>query len=254
MDEAKEAHDIANRLVAALQGDEFVLYAQSIVPLLPGSDEWPFQEIFVRFAEEDAKLLPPGMFLPVLEEANLLPFLDRWVVNRLARWVRSGLAIKPEWHIPRSNVNLSSTTLLDPHYGTYVRPYLEDSYLSNGVLAFEIAWDDAVHHEQPVRELMKQLRPCGCGFTIAGFDGSKESFPILEKLAPDFVKISPAIATDVHSVPAHAERVAEISHRCHVMGIKTIAEQIESSVALEKLRGASIDFAQGFGIAPVKAL
>jgi EAL domain-containing protein (putative c-di-GMP-specific phosphodiesterase class I) len=254
MTDEQEPHDIANRLVAALQGDEFVLYAQSIIPLLPGSDEWPFQEIFVRFAEEDAKLLPPGMFLPVLEEFKLLPYLDRWVVNRLARWVRSGLSIKPEWHIPRSNVNLSSTTLLDPGYGEYVRKYAEDSYLSNGVLAFEVAWDDVTGHTDAVRLLMEQLRPCGCGFTLSGFDGAKASFQTLESLAPDFVKISPVIGAHVHDDPAHAERVAEISHRCHVMGIKTIAEQVESSVALEKLRGASIDFAQGFGIAPVKAL
>src|SRR5262252_4179515 len=100
MEADKDSRDIANRLVAALQGDEFVLYAQSIVPLGSGADDWPFQEIFVRFAEEDAKLLPPGSFLPVLDEFHLLPFLDRWVVNRLARWVRSGLSIKPEWHIP----------------------------------------------------------------------------------------------------------------------------------------------------------
>ena len=254
MEADKDSRDIANRLVAALQGDEFVLYAQSIVPLGSGADDWPFQEIFVRFAEEDAKLLPPGSFLPVLDEFHLLPFLDRWVVNRLARWVRSGLSIKPEWHIPRSNVNLASATLLDPGYGPYVRKYVEDSYLANGVLAFEVAWDDVVSQPAAVSTLMGHLRPCGCGFTVSGFDGSKASFLTLEALAPDFVKISPAIGADVHNVPAHAERVAEISHRCHAMGIKTIAEQIESSVALDRLRGASIDFAQGYGIAPVKAL
>jgi EAL domain-containing protein (putative c-di-GMP-specific phosphodiesterase class I) len=254
MEADKESRDIANRLVAALQGDEFVLYAQSIMPLLPGSDEWPFQEIFVRFAEEDAKLLPPGSFLPVLEEFQLLPFLDRWVVNRLARWVRSGLSIKPEWHIPRSNINLSSATLMDPDYGPYVRKYVENSYLSNGVLAFEVTWDDVVSRPGAVNGLMDHLRPCGCGFTVAGFDGSKASFRTLEALAPDFIKITPAIGADVHNVPAHAERVAEISHRCHAMGIKTIAEQIESSGAIDRLRSASIDFAQGFGIAPVRAL
>lgn len=240
--------------MAALKGDEFVLYAQDIVALDPQMENWPFQEIFVRFREEDEKLLPPGSFFPVLEDFELLPFLDRWVVNRLARWVRSGLDIRPDWKIPRSNVNLSSVTLLDPEFGDYVRRYVDDSFLSNGALAFEVAWRDAIDNPEPLRLLMEELRPYGCGFTLAGFDGSKDAFAVVESVAPDFVKISPVIGTGAHSDPALADRVAEISHRSRVMNIKTIAEQIESAGALEKLRRARIDFAQGFEIAPVKAL
>jgi EAL domain-containing protein (putative c-di-GMP-specific phosphodiesterase class I) len=254
MTEEQEQRSIADRLMSALQGDEFVLYAQDIVALDPQLEDWPFQEIFVRFREEDEKLLPPGSFFPVLEDFDLLPFLDRWVVNRLARWVRTGLAIHPEWKIPRSNVNLSRVTLLDPTFGHYVRRYVDDSYLSNGVLAFEVAWQDAVDNPHALSELMKELRPYGCGFTLAGFDGSKQAYTVLEAVSPNFVKISPAIGGSVHSNQALADRIAEISHRSRVLNIKTIAEQIESAGALENLRQARIDFAQGYEIAPVKAL
>ena len=64
---------LVDRLIAALQQDEFVLYAQNILALAPKSGERPFQEVFVRFKEEDTKLLPPGSFFPVLEECKLLP-------------------------------------------------------------------------------------------------------------------------------------------------------------------------------------
>ena len=90
--------DITRRLMAALQQDEFLLYAQSIIPLVPQRQDLPFQEIYVRFREEDAKLLPPGTFFPVLEECHMLPYLDRWVVNRLARWVRAGLNARVSTH------------------------------------------------------------------------------------------------------------------------------------------------------------
>ena len=59
---------ITQRLLAALQEDEFVLYTQAITPLEPGADSRAFQEIFIRFREEDAKMLPPGSFFPLLEE------------------------------------------------------------------------------------------------------------------------------------------------------------------------------------------
>jgi EAL domain-containing protein (putative c-di-GMP-specific phosphodiesterase class I) len=250
----QEQKSISDRLVAALQEDEFVLYSQNIVPLVPDAEEWPFQEIFIRFKEEDTKMMPPGSFLPVLDEAGLLPFLDRWVVNRLARWVRTGLAIKPEWKVPRSNVNLSSSTLCDPDFAGYTRKYVDDSYLSNGVLAFEVTWEDVVEHAGPLQHLIDELRPFGCGFTLSGFDGSRASYAVLEALKPEFIKISLFLTGDMDRVPAHAEKVSEISQRCADLGIKAIAERVESGSVLEQLRLTKTDFAQGYGVAEVKML
>ncbi|MEO8009901.1 MAG: EAL domain-containing protein [Betaproteobacteria bacterium] len=79
-----------------------MLYSQKIVPLAPQPGDREFQEIFVRFKEEDAKLLPPGTFFPLLEECRMLPYLDRWVVNRLARFVRNGQKFKRDWGAPFS--------------------------------------------------------------------------------------------------------------------------------------------------------
>jgi len=244
--EPKSSRSLADRLMASLQQDEFVLYAQSILPLAPKSGERPFQEIFVRFKEEDAKLLPPGTFFPVLEEAKLLPYLDRWVANRLARWVRSAVGIKPDWVIPRNNVNLSEATLADSGYGPYVCKYVDDSYLSDGALGFEIALDCAVAHEAPVKKLMAEVRPYGCSLTLSGFDGSKASFSELEDLAPDYLKISVA--------SVDPSDLSEISQKCAGLGIKTIAEHVESSEMLQQLRNTKIDFAQGFDVSPVKPL
>jgi EAL domain-containing protein (putative c-di-GMP-specific phosphodiesterase class I) len=237
---------LVDRLITSLQQDEFVLYAQSILPLAPQNGEPPFQEIFVRFKEEDAKLLPPGTFFPVLEECQLLPYLDRWVANRLARWVRSAVNIKPDWTIPRNNVNLSEATLADPDYGQYVCKYVDDSYLSDGALGFEVAWDSAIEQEASLRQLMAEVRPFGCTLTVSGFDGSEASFPKLKGLTPEFIKLSAA-----NVAPA---KLPEIGRKCQALGIKTIGEHVESGQMLQHLRQSKIDFAQGFEISPVKPL
>ena len=237
---------IADRLVAALQQDEFVLYAQSIVPLATQGDNRAFQEIFVRFKEEDAKLLPPGTFFPVLEECRLLPYLDRWVVNRLARFVRSGLKFQPDWKIPRYNVNLSKETLADPKFGDYVLKYVDNSYLSDGALGFEISCDSAIANREPLRRLMTGLRPHGCNLTVSSFDGSEALLAKLKALEPEFVKIS-ALSVD----PA---KVSEINRMCHSLRARTIAENIENARVLEHLRRCKIDFGQGFEISQVEAL
>jgi len=238
--------DIGGRLMAALQQDEFVLYAQSIVSLGSHGDDRAFQEIFVRFKEEDTKLLPPGTFFPVLDECHLLPYLDRWVVNRLARFVRSGLKFLPDWKVPRYNVNLSDETLADPNFVDYVLKYVDNSFLSGGVLGFEVSCDSAMASREPLEHLMTGLRPHGCSLIIAGFDGSEKSLAELKTFQPDFVKIS-ALSID----PA---KVSEISRMCRAQHIRTIAENIENERVLEHLRRCKIDFGQGFAISQVEAL
>lgn len=245
---------IADRLISALQEDEFVLYCQTIISLSPQRAERPFQEIFVRFKEEDAKMLPPGTFFPVLEEFHLLPYLDRWVINRLARWVRSAVSIKPDWQIPRSNVNISNETLADPHFARYVRQFVEDSYLSGGAIGFEIAWDSALEHQTSLQSLMRELRPHGCSFTLAGFDGSEPSFAFLETVAPDYVRISPAIVDRIKTIPAEAARLAELNLRCELLGTQTIAENVEDSGIIQELHRTKTHFAQGFAMSAVQPL
>jgi EAL domain-containing protein (putative c-di-GMP-specific phosphodiesterase class I) len=244
--EPETEKDIANRLMSALQKDEFVLYSQTIIPLGGPQRQRPFQEIFVRFKEEDAMLLPPGTFFPVLEEYHLLPYLDRWVVNRLARWVRGALRVKADWEVPRSNVNLSSETLLDAEFGPYVRQYVVDSFLAKGAIGFEITWDTALRNATWVRRLMAELRHHGCGFTLSGIDGSDESFAAMNAFTPNFVKMS-ATSLDPAKVP-------EIQRRCYLLGSKTIVEHVENEQVLEHLRRSKIDFVQGFQISPVEPI
>ncbi len=244
--ELEPQREMADRLMSALQQDEFVLYSQSIVPLVPQSNDQAFQEIFVRFKEEDAKLLPPGTFFPVLEECRMLPYLDRWVINRLARFVRSGLKFKPDWNIPHYNVNLSVETLADPKFPEYVLQYVDDSYLSHGLLGFDIPCNSAMSNREPLRRLMAVLRPHGCRLTIAGFDGSAALLAELKAHQPDFVRISAASVN-----PA---KVSEINRMCHGLGAKTIAEHVENSRVLEHLRRCKIDFGQGFEISQVEPL
>ncbi|HEX4984946.1 MAG TPA: EAL domain-containing protein [Burkholderiales bacterium] len=243
---AETEPDFTGRLLNALQEDEFVLHAQSIVPLVPQADGRGFNEVFVRFQEEDDKLLPPGMFLPVLEEVGMLPVLDRWVINRMARHVRAGLKQNSTWNVPRYVVNLSDDTLEDKEFGEYVLQYAGDSYLSGGVLGFDISCESALGHLESLIELMEDLRPHGCSLTVAGYDGNHDVIPELKILEPDYVKIT-APRVD----PA---RVPEISRVCHEIGAQTIAEQVENAKVLDHLRRCKVDFAQGFGLAKVKPL
>ncbi len=242
----KTEQKLADRLISALQEDEFVLHHQTIVPVTPKPDDRPFQEIYVRFTEEDAKLLPPGTFFPILAECELLPYLDRWVVNRLARWIRSAVQVKPDWAIPLSNINLSNPTIADPDFVGYVLRYVDDSYLSDGALGFEMPVESVIAHAAPVKHLAAALRPYGCRFTLSGLDDSAPAIEAVKILMPEFVKFSAATAG--------SRKISDLIRDCQVLGIRTIVEHVESKAMLEQLRKAKVDFAQGFEISPVKPL
>lgn len=234
------------RLIESLQADEFVLFAQPIVAIATRRPQRKFQEIFIRYTDEDAKMLPPGSFFSVLEECHLLPFVDRWVVNKLARLARDARKGDPARALPLNNINLSLESLVDPHYGEYVRRHVEHTHLSGGALGFEIAWEDALPQQEPLRQLMELLRPHGCEFTLADFDGSGQSFELLKTLAPQFVKIS-ASTLDPATAP-------DILRQCHALGCELIVEHVESHDVLEHLRRIKVDFVQGFELSAVEPI
>ncbi|MGB7541089.1 MAG: EAL domain-containing protein [Burkholderiales bacterium] len=253
-DESSTKKEITDHLVAALREDKFILYAQMIAPLTSGDSERPFQEILVRFREEEEKLLPPGSFFPILEEYHLIPYVDRWVVSLLAKRMAAARTQQPDSPPPRNGVNLSGDTLRDENFAEFVHKRVERSQLPEGTFTFEFSWDIAILNAEPFMKLTAQLKPDGCSFTLAGFDGSNASFDALKRFMPDFVKLDYSIAKDIGRALAASERAESITEKCHALGIKTIAEYVESPEALEQLQLVGVDYAQGLVISPPEPL
>jgi len=242
-DESTIQKNIADKLIAALKTGGFVLYAQKILAL--AGDAPPFQEILVRFKEEEEKLLPPGTFFPTLQEYRLLPYVDRWVVSRLVSWIQESRARTPGSPLPANGVNLSEDTLREPKFADFVAKNIESAKLPEGFFTFELGWDTALLHAEQLKTIQAQLGPLGCRLTFAGFDGSEGSFSFLKVLKPDFVKLTYGTVKDVGRGLAASEKVEAINQKCHAMGIKTIAEFVESHEVLDQLRLIEVDFAQG---------
>ena len=254
MDQEPAQKELIDRLVSALRQDEFVLYSQAIKPLAAGGGNRPFHEILIRYQEEETKLLPPGSFLPILEDCRLMPYVDRWVVGRITKWIRAAQAVKSDWEVPRNSINLSADTLDDPSFVEFTRKQMQTAKLPEGALSFEITWANSIEQAELLRSMFALLKPVGCCFTIAGFDASDEAFGILKTLKPDFIKLGSSIIRNVARSTAEAAKVEAINKKCHSLGIKTIAEHVESNDVLERLRQIGVDFAQGLGISPPQPL
>lgn len=237
------------RLVHALQQDEFLLFAQKILSLKVGLPEPDCYEILLRLKEEEDNLLPPGGFIPVAQHCGMLEEIDRWVVRSLIAWCLRRRRTNPAWRTPLFCINLSAASVSSPEFGKFVRSELKHPDVPARALCFEISEPDMIKHNDRVRRLIAELKPAGCRFSIDDFGSAKVSFSDLEELTLDFLKIDGSIIRNILRDPAELAKTRAINTVCQKAGTRTVAELVETSDTLDKLREIGIDYVQGFGIA-----
>lgn len=241
--------DPRTKLERALRENQFLLYAQKILPLRTGLREPLVYEILLRLQEEEENLLPPGGFLPVAERYGMMEALDRWVVRNLMLWCTTRQKSDPAWRLPLYCVNLSEASVRSAEFGRFVEEELKRTGYPARALAFEIGEPDAVNHPAETRRLIQRLRPAGCRFTLDAFGSTRVSFSHLKGLAIDFIKIDGVIVQNILRDPSALAKVRAINTVCRKIGVHTIAEFVETRDTLDQLREAGTDYVQGFGIA-----
>jgi EAL domain-containing protein (putative c-di-GMP-specific phosphodiesterase class I)/PAS domain-containing protein len=237
------------RIRQAIQNDGFALYAQDIVALRADAPCKNMRELLIRMRDEEQNLVPPGTFLPIAERFGLMPDIDRFVVRKaIAASVAAGSSADAASR-PVSCINLARASLEDRSFPEFVARALQQNKISGQALCFEIADGDAIDCLPDVAHFVHELKLLGCRFALDGFGRSGIGFDHLKTLPLDFLKIDGSIILQILRVPEALAKVRAIQRVCKVIGIRTIAEMVESDDVLERLRAVEIDYAQGFGIA-----
>jgi EAL domain-containing protein (putative c-di-GMP-specific phosphodiesterase class I) len=241
------------RLRAALDGDELVLYCQPIRALnaTAGAEPYPMAEVLVRMRSEENSLLPPGEFLPVFEHFRMMPDLDRWVVRTIAAH------LKRDARIPRYTVNLSGQTLEDSSFAAYVAEQVAVAAIAPSALLFEIDEADVLSRPRAAERLGAALRRVGSGTLIDGFGRRAASFAPLKTMQVEFIKVDGAITRRVCESKSAETKMKAIVHVGQALGMGIIAECVEEQHVLARLTSLGAGYAQGFGISrpqPLQAL
>jgi EAL domain-containing protein (putative c-di-GMP-specific phosphodiesterase class I) len=233
--------DPAGRLREAIEKDEFALYCQPIHSLA-GEPAYPMAEILVRMREEEAALLPPGEFLPVLEHFRMMPLLDRWVVRNVLRHIAGGS------RIPCFTVNLSSQTLEDPEFVKFVDVELAEQGVGPEALAFEIDESDTLAREQATVAFASAYRALGGKLLVDGFGRRSVSFRALKSIGVHFVKVDGSITRKILSSEVAATKLNAILRIGEQLRYGAVAECVEDQNVLTRLKALGVALAQGFGI------
>ncbi len=231
------------RLRQALDRDELQLYCQPILLLRPPGG-FVMAEVLVRLREEEALLLPPGDFLPVFEHFGMMPELDRWVVSHVVRWLGAGPG---SFH--SFSVNISVQTIGDPEFPAFVAAELRSMKVAPPALTFEIEESSVLARAGSAEQFAAALKAEGCKVAIDGFGQRSVSFTPLKTLRVDFVKVDGSIVRNLLRSSVAEQKLRAVVRVGEAIGVGVIAECVEETNILARLKVLNVGYAQGFGIA-----
>jgi diguanylate cyclase (GGDEF)-like protein/PAS domain S-box-containing protein len=232
----------ATRLETALDEDGFTLFHQMIEPL--GVQRQGLSlEVLLRLADADGVLTLPGIFLPAAERFHLSARIDRWVLGRVIGWMRQS----PFLHrLDIVNVNLSGKSVGDPSFHRWAVDLLEAAGpMIRQKLGLEITETAVVIHREGATRFISEVREMGCRVALDDFGAGASSFGYLKTLPVDFLKIDGEFIRGMATDPLDAAAVRCFVDVAQVLGVKTVAEFVETPEVLDLLKQLGVDFVQG---------
>jgi EAL domain-containing protein (putative c-di-GMP-specific phosphodiesterase class I) len=232
---------------ASLAGAGFELHLQPIVALQADANSPQHLEVLLRLRAASGELLGPNTFLPVAARHQRSVAIDRWVVRVLLSWMRRHSL---RWMKSRTvfSINLSSAAVADREFGRYLELCFDKCGVPLQALRFEIDERDAISTPAEFARLTKLLVGRGCEVSIDHAGHSDDGYAYLHDSTATFFKID---ADLIHGATQdHVKRavITGLVHMAGALGMKTVAERVESRAEIATVQALGVDYAQGFGL------
>ncbi|MCW2968748.1 MAG: diguanylate cyclase [Solirubrobacteraceae bacterium] len=233
-----------NALYRALERGEFLLHYQPQVSLATGAVAG--LEALVRWQHPERDLVYPGEFIGSAEETGLILEIGAWALReaceQAARWASLRSAESPL----RLSVNLSARQCAHPDLVDVVATTLRDTGVDPATICLEITETAVMADMEATVGILDQLRALGVSLAIDDFGTGWSSLRALQRFPVDEVKIDKSFVDGVARDPQEAAIVAAVISLSHALGLRTVAEGLETVSQVDRLRALGCDLAQGF--------
>ena len=234
--------NMENQLRRALAQGEFVLYYQPKVNLVSG--KLTSAEALIRWNDPRTGLVPPGRFVPLLEEMGLIHEVGRWAVRKCIedylRWRTAGLPAV------RIAVNVSPLQLRHRDFIAEIEQAIGvDAHAAAGL---ELEITESVLMEDIANSIasLQAIRDMGVTIAIDDFGTGFSSLSYLSKLPVDTLKIDRSFVVDMTSLSKGSALVSTIIDLAHALNLNVVAEGVETEEQSRLLRALRCDEMQGF--------
>ncbi len=236
----------ATDIQQALREDRFRLYCQTIQPVTESTERYHF-EVLLRMVSKGGAVLTPNIFLGPAEQYNLMSVIDRWVIDKtFYTLAAAGIAATPGQGIV--SINLSGQSLADIGLAEFVRDKLDHYGIAPDCICFEVTETVAIANKAAALRIIEQLKAVGCHFSLDDFGTGLSTFTYLKELPVEYVKIDGSFVRRILEDKVSHAMVASINQIGHVMGLRTVAEFVESAALAERLALMGLDYLQGYAI------
>ena len=233
---------LSDEILVGLEHGEFVPFYQ--LQFDARSLDISGAETLARWNHPAKGLMAPDRFLQVAEDLDVMPAIDGMILEKalgdFALWRETGVAI------PRISVNVSARRLTDPTLGRK----LECLRITPGTVSFEllesIFLDD---YDEAVNENLHAIRKLGIGIEIDDFGTGHASIVSLLKIGPGTLKIDRALIRPITETVEQRRLVGSIIEIGRSLGIKVVAEGVETHDHIRILQDLGCDLLQGFALA-----
>ncbi|MDQ7055372.1 MAG: bifunctional diguanylate cyclase/phosphodiesterase [Persephonella sp.] len=226
-------------LQKAIEEELFFPYFQPIFEL--SENRITAYECLARITDENGETVSAYSLISLAEKLGKAKDIDSIIINK-------SLKMKKERGIKEKLfINLSSKVISDNSFWSYVFSIINQYSINPEEIVFEITEREAVKGIAEVQQLIIVLKEKGFGFAIDDFGSGYSSFYYLKHFPIDFVKIDGEFIRELKPEdPKSTAFVESISLLCRKLGIKTVAEFVESRETVEILKSIGIHYGQGF--------
>ena len=244
-----ESHQREASLSEALRDgvpdDQLVLHYQPQVDARTG--EVVAFEALARWQHPTQGLVPPEVFLPTIERHGLMRTFTRAAVARSLGDLNALADLAPGASV---SVNITPRNLLDLGLAEDISRLLHDAVVPGSRLTLEVT-EPGPTPSAAVTHVLDELAGLGCGVSIHEYGSGVSSLTTLSHhAAVREVKVAPPLAAAVLTEPGSARLVRALVSAARELGMRVVAEGVESSEHAVALTGMGCDRLQGFGICP----
>jgi EAL domain-containing protein (putative c-di-GMP-specific phosphodiesterase class I) len=240
--EATERIEIENALRTAVARRELELHYQPQVDITTGRIRGV--EALMRWRHAERGWIPPGQFIPVAEESHLIQPLGDWALvegcRQLAAWDRAG------HNDLQVGINVSAVQFRSAGFVEAVTRALRAQEMHPSRLELELTESELIDDRQMAISVLGSLKKLGVRISVDDFGTGYSSLNYLSRLPVDCLKIDRSFVVRVEQGGRDAAIVQAIISLAHSLGLRVLAEGVETKEQLRFLRSHGCDEAQGY--------
>jgi len=231
----------ARELREVLDENRVMLCSQPVVRLADRTAV--HHEILVRILDRNGGMVLPGQFIEVAESLGMAQEIDLRVVSKVIDVIKG-----PEFRGRKTRffVNLSRTSISDPHWVRRFQNMLATASIDHSPLVFEITETAAMSSVDVTQEFIAQMKGMGCRFALDDFGAGFSSFYFLKRFDVDYLKIDGSFVRELASDNASRLFVRALCDVARGLNKQVVAEWVEDQAVMDILVEMGVQYGQGF--------